>query len=81
MTSKAGGCLHRWRLSRHIWRSLADYNQMSGIIRATWGVKSRNAVMFSFRKKKMNWFNYDGYRSVSYVDKDGSMQKQRFKLV
>lgn len=80
MTSKAGGCLHRWRLSRHMWRSFADYNQMSGVTRSTWGTPSKNAVMFTFRKQKKSWFNYDGYRMISYTDQKGRAQKQRFKL-
>ena len=25
-TSKAGGTMDRWRLSRHVWRDIADYN-------------------------------------------------------
>ena len=32
------------------------------------------------KKAKRNWFNYDGNRMISYVDVDGSMQKQRFKV-
>lgn len=81
LTSKAGGCIHPWRLSRHVWRIQADYNQMSGVTRAVWGVKSKKAVMFSFRKAKRNWFNYDGIRLINYTDVDGSVQKQRFKLI
>lgn len=80
LTSKAGGCLHRWRLSRHSWRTLADYNQMSGVIRSTWGVPSRNSAMFTFRKQKKSWFNYDGYRMISYTDKLGSERKKRFQI-
>ncbi len=80
LTSKAGGCIHPWRLSRHVWRLHADYNQLSGITRSVWGVKSRKAVMFSFKQVKRNWFNYDGNRLVDYIDVDGSMKKQRFKL-
>ena len=81
MTSKAAGCLHRWRLSRHLWRSFADYNQMSGITRATWGVPSRKAVTFTFRKQHRTWFDFDGFRKISYIDKNGAEKKQRFKLV
>lgn len=54
---------------------------MSGVTRAVWGVKSKKAVMFSFRKAKRNWFNYDGIRLINYTDVDGSVQKQRFKLI
>jgi ribosomal protein S14 len=80
LTSKAGGCLHRWRLSRIVWRSLADYNQMSGVQRSTWGTPSRNAAMFTFRKQKKSWFNYDGFRQIAYTDTTGARQKQRFKI-
>lgn len=81
ITSKAAGCLHRWRLSRHLWRSFADYNQMSGVTRASWGVSSKKAATFTFRRNHRTWFDYDGYRMVSYIDRDGTQKKQRFKLV
>jgi hypothetical protein len=58
----------------------ADYNQLSGVMRSVWGSKSKKTAMFSFKKAKRNWFNYDGNRIISYVDVDGSMQKQRFKV-
>ena len=80
LTSKAGGCLHRWRLSRHSWRSLADYNQMSGVQRSAWGTPSRHAAMFAHRAQKNSWFNFDGLRLVAYTDASGAPQKQRFKL-
>ncbi len=59
LTAKAGGCLHRWRLS------LADYNQTSGVQRATWGTPSRHAAMFA-------WLNFDGLRLVAYTDAGGA---------
>ncbi|CAF1010948.1 unnamed protein product [Brachionus calyciflorus] len=80
LTSKAGGCLNRWRLSRHVWRDQADYNQMSGVMRSCWGVPTRNAVHFTFKKARRNWFNYDGFRDISYIDRYGQTHKQRFKL-
>lgn len=79
-TSKAASCLSRWRVSRHVWRDLADYNQMSGVTRAVWGTPSRNAVHFTFKKSKRNWFNYDGYRDISFLDRNGQSHKYRFKL-
>ncbi|XP_034039649.1 28S ribosomal protein S14, mitochondrial isoform X1 [Thalassophryne amazonica] len=36
MTSRPRGVVHRWRLSRIVFRDLADHNQMSGILRARW---------------------------------------------
>lgn len=35
-TSRPRGVVHRHRLSRIIWRHYADYNLMSGVIRAHW---------------------------------------------
>lgn len=36
MTSRPRGVKRRWRLSRIVFRYLADHNQMSGILRARW---------------------------------------------
>ncbi|KAI0207820.1 28S ribosomal protein S14, mitochondrial, partial [Lamellibrachia satsuma] len=36
MTSRPRGNLRRWRLSRIMWRHLADYNKLSGVTRASW---------------------------------------------
>lgn len=36
ITSRPRGVLRRWRLSRIVWRHLADYNKLSGITRACW---------------------------------------------
>ncbi|CAG5124284.1 unnamed protein product [Candidula unifasciata] len=36
LTSRSRWVLHRYRLSRIQWRLLADYNKMSGVLRATW---------------------------------------------
>ncbi|XP_020318204.1 small ribosomal subunit protein uS14m [Oncorhynchus kisutch] len=36
MTSRPRGVKRRWRLSRIVFRHLADHNQMSGIQRAMW---------------------------------------------
>ncbi|XP_063224582.1 small ribosomal subunit protein uS14m [Bacillus rossius redtenbacheri] len=36
VTSRARGLVHRWRLSRIVWRHLADYNKLSGVQRAMW---------------------------------------------
>uniref|UniRef100_A0A3B5KRL9 Mitochondrial ribosomal protein S14 n=1 Tax=Xiphophorus couchianus TaxID=32473 RepID=A0A3B5KRL9_9TELE len=35
-TSRPRGVKRRWRLSRIVFRHLADHNQMSGILRARW---------------------------------------------
>ncbi|CAG5896724.1 small ribosomal subunit protein uS14m [Menidia menidia] len=36
LTSRPRGVKKRWRLSRIVFRHLADHNQMSGILRARW---------------------------------------------
>ncbi|XP_026467096.1 28S ribosomal protein S14, mitochondrial-like [Ctenocephalides felis] len=36
ITSRPRGCVTRWRLSRIMWRHLADYNKLSGVQRAMW---------------------------------------------
>ncbi|XP_076165394.1 mitochondrial ribosomal protein S14 isoform X2 [Ptiloglossa arizonensis] len=36
ITSRPRGVLHRWRLSRFVFRHLADYNKLSGVQRALW---------------------------------------------
>nr|SVE75550.1 EOG090X0MNX [Daphnia dolichocephala] len=36
ITSRPRGVVTRWRLSRIVWRSLADYNKLSGVQRAIW---------------------------------------------
>ncbi|XP_055843857.1 28S ribosomal protein S14, mitochondrial [Episyrphus balteatus] len=35
-TSRPRGVVHRYRLSRIVWRHLADYNKLSGVQRAMW---------------------------------------------
>nr|CAG4650678.1 EOG090X0MNX [Sida crystallina] len=36
VTSRSRGVVYRWRLSRMVWRHLADYNKLSGVQRALW---------------------------------------------
>uniref|UniRef100_A0A1B0ET84 28S ribosomal protein S14, mitochondrial n=1 Tax=Lutzomyia longipalpis TaxID=7200 RepID=A0A1B0ET84_LUTLO len=36
ITSRPRGVVHRWRMSRIMWRHLADYNKLSGVQRAMW---------------------------------------------
>ncbi|KAK9879643.1 hypothetical protein WA026_006708 [Henosepilachna vigintioctopunctata] len=36
VTSRGRGVVHRWRLSRIVFRHLADYNKLAGIQRALW---------------------------------------------
>nr|SVE76183.1 EOG090X0MNX [Daphnia hispanica] len=36
ITSRPRGVVTRWRLSRIVWRHLADYNKLSGVQRAMW---------------------------------------------
>lgn len=36
ITSRPRGVVYRWRLSRIMFRHLADYNKLSGIERAMW---------------------------------------------
>jgi ribosomal protein S14 len=79
-TSKAASCLSRWRLSRHVWRDLADYNQMSGVIRARWGTPTRNSATFTFKRGRRSWLQYDGMRTISVLDRHGETQRMRFRL-
>ncbi|XP_022122931.1 28S ribosomal protein S14, mitochondrial [Pieris rapae] len=37
VTSRPRGVVKEWRLSRIVWRHLADYNKLSGVQRAMWG--------------------------------------------
>lgn len=37
VTSRGKGRVRDWRLSRIVWRNLADLNQLSGINKSTWG--------------------------------------------
>ncbi|GAB0092916.1 Ribosomal protein S14 [Sergentomyia squamirostris] len=36
ITSRPRGIVFRWRMSRIVWRHLADYNKLSGVKRAMW---------------------------------------------
>ncbi|XP_064597691.1 small ribosomal subunit protein uS14m-like [Liolophura sinensis] len=36
ITARPRGVLRRWRLSRIVWRHLADYNKLSGVTRSCW---------------------------------------------
>ncbi|KAF4522545.1 hypothetical protein B566_EDAN012836 [Ephemera danica] len=36
LTSRPRGVVHKWRLSRIVWRDLADNNKLSGVQRAMW---------------------------------------------
>jgi len=37
ITSRPRGCVKRFRVSRIVFRHLADYNKLSGVQRAIWG--------------------------------------------
>merc|ERR1712126_733775 len=37
-TSRPRGLVYPWRLSRIVWRDLADHNRISGVQRAMWGL-------------------------------------------
>lgn len=37
ITSRSRGKLRSWRMSRIIWRHIADYNNMSGVMKSSWG--------------------------------------------
>ncbi|KAJ0181390.1 hypothetical protein K1T71_003475 [Dendrolimus kikuchii] len=37
VTSRPRGIVKEWRMSRIVWRHLADYNKLSGVQRAMWG--------------------------------------------
>lgn len=36
LTSRPRGVVHKYRLSRIVWRHLADYNKLAGVQRAIW---------------------------------------------
>lgn len=36
VTGRGRGTVHRWRISRFIFRDLVDYNKIAGIQRAIW---------------------------------------------
>uniref|UniRef100_T1GNA4 Small ribosomal subunit protein uS14 n=1 Tax=Megaselia scalaris TaxID=36166 RepID=T1GNA4_MEGSC len=36
LTSRSRGIVHRFRMSRIVWRHLADYNKLAGVQRAMW---------------------------------------------
>ena len=72
--------MDRWRLSRHVWRDIADYNNMSGVMRAKWGRPTRNAVHFTYKEAYRTWFNYDGVKNVSFMNKEGEVKRLRFKM-
>ncbi|KDR17160.1 28S ribosomal protein S14, mitochondrial isoform X1 [Zootermopsis nevadensis] len=36
ITSRPRGVVFKWRLSRIVWRHLADYNKLAGVQRAMW---------------------------------------------
>jgi len=36
LTSRPRGVVFKWRLSRIVWRHLADYNKLAGVQRAMW---------------------------------------------
>ena len=37
VSSKPRGNVHAYRISRHVFRHLADYNKLAGVQRALWG--------------------------------------------
>nr|CDS35377.1 28S ribosomal protein S14 mitochondrial [Hymenolepis microstoma] len=61
MTSRRRGCKTRWRVSRIIFRSLADYNRLSG---AQWAIWMYNT--FSTRRH-MIWPPPSTSSTVPYV--------------
>jgi ribosomal protein S14 len=81
MTSRAASCLSRWRISRLVWRSLADYNQLSGVQRACWGVPTRNSVNFVYKRNRPSWFNTEGYSKEKVIQKDGKKTEVEFRFV
>lgn len=36
ITSRPRGVVHKWRVSRLVWRHFADYNKLAGVQRAMW---------------------------------------------
>jgi ribosomal protein S14 len=81
MTSRPGNCLSRWRVSRLIWRSLADYNQLSGVKRASWGVPTRNSFTFIYKRFRPNLYNTEGYSKHPVVDRNGKIKYVQFRFV
>jgi len=37
ISSRSRGTVKRYRISRHFFRELADYNKLSGVAKAAWG--------------------------------------------
>ncbi|CAH8556481.1 unnamed protein product [Dicrocoelium dendriticum] len=49
VTSRRRGCKTRWRISRIVWRSYADYNRMSGALWGAWSSATRS------ERRHMKW--------------------------
>ncbi|CAH8435617.1 unnamed protein product [Heterobilharzia americana] len=61
VTSRRRGCKTRWRLSRIVWRLLADYNRMSGVLWAFWGSNTRSV------RRHMLWPPPEGIQVAEYI--------------
>lgn len=55
MTSRPRGVKKRWRLSRIVFRHLADHNQMSGILRARWWFIGHYSRIGSWKNRLFLW--------------------------
>ena len=80
MTSRPANCLSRWRLSRMVWRDLADYNHLSGVKRASWGVPTRNSKCFIYKPHRPNYFNTEGYSKHKVLQKNGDIKEVEFRF-
>nr|CAH8826615.1 unnamed protein product [Trichobilharzia regenti] len=61
VTSRRRGCKTRWKLSRIIWRKIADYNKMSGAQWACWGSNTHSV------RRHMSWPPPKGITVAEYI--------------
>ena len=47
---------------------------MSGVMTAKWGTPTRNAVHFTYKGARRTWFNYDGIKNISFMNKKGEVK-------
>ena len=81
ITSRPANCMSRWRMSRLVWRSLADYNQLSGVKRACWGVPTRISFNFIYKAFRPSLFNTEGYSKHKVFTKKGEITQVKFRFV
>lgn len=53
---------------------------MSGVMTAKWGTPTRNAVHFTYKGARRTWFNYDGIKNISFMNKKGEVKRFPIKM-